>query len=164
MAGFLDFLFGKGEKTQQFQRFTPQQQQVFNQILGGASGQLPQSFEFLNSILSNDPEAIAKFEAPTRRAFEEQTIPSIAERFTGMGAQKSSAFGQQLGEAGKRLEEGLGAQRSQLGFNALAQLQSLLGTGLTPQFENVLRPGQSGLFQQGAESIAQWLPLLLMMG
>lgn len=163
MAGFLDFLFGKGEKTQQFQRFTPQQQEVFGQLMGGASGQLPQAFEFLNNILSGDPEAIAKFEAPTRRAFEEQTIPSIAERFTGQGAQKSSAFGQQLGQAGQALEEGLAAQRSQLGFKALSQLQQLLGSGLTPQFENVLRPGTQGLLGTSAQSLAQFLPILALL-
>ena len=144
MAGFLDFLFGKGEKTDQFQKYTPQQQDIFSQLLGGAGGQLPQAFEFLSSILSQNPEAIAKFEAPTRRAFEEQTIPSIAERFTGAGAQKSSAFGQQLGKAGESLEEGLAAQRGNMSFQALSQLMGLLGTGLTPQFENVFRSGTGG--------------------
>lgn len=160
MAGFLDFLFGKGEKTQQFQNFSPDQQNVLGQLLGGASGQLPQAFEFLNNILSQDPEAMANFEAPARRAFEEQTIPSIAERFTGQGAQKSSAFGQQLGKAGESLEEGLASQRSQLGFNALSQLQQLLGSGLTPQSENLFRPGTQGLLGTSANSLAQFLPIL----
>lgn len=163
MASFLDFLFGKGEKTEQFQKFTPQQQDIFGQLLGGAGQQLPQAFEFLSSILGQDPEAISKFEAPTRRAFEEQTIPSIAERFTGAGAQKSSAFGQQLGKAGKDLEEGLAAQRGNMSFQALSQLMSLLGTGLTPQFENVFRPATGGVFGDLAGSAGN-LGLLKLLG
>ena len=161
MANFLDFLFGQGEKTEQFQRYTPQQQQVLGQLLGGASGQLPQAFDFLSSILSQDPEAMARFEAPTRRAFEEQTIPSIAERFTGMNAQRSSAFGQQLGQAGQRLEEGLAAQRGRMGFDALNQLRGLLSGGLTQQFDNVYRPQTFGLMGELGEKGAEMLPMLL---
>lgn len=159
---FLDFLFGEGEKTQQFQRFTPEQQNTLNQLLSGAQSNLGSGFDFINSILSNDPEALTRFESPTRRAFNEQTLPSIAERFTGMNAQKSSAFGQQLGQAGKRLEESLASQRAGRGFQALTGLQSLLGTGLTPQFENVFRPRSPGFLEEGGKQIAQMLPYLLM--
>lgn len=161
MSQFLDFLFGKGEKTQQFQKYTPQQQQVLGQLLGGASGQLPQAFDFLSSILSQDPEAIARFEAPTRRAFEEQTVPSIAERFTGMNAQKSSAFGQQLGQAGQRLEEGLAAQRGKMGFDALNQLRALLGSGLTQQYDTLYAPQSFGLMGEIGEKGVEMLPMLL---
>lgn len=154
---FLDFLFGKGERTEQVPRFTKGQEGALDQILGGAQGQLGSGFDFLNSILSQNPEAIAKFEAPTRRAFQEQTLPSIAERFTKMGAQRSSAFGQQLGQAGQRLEESLAAQRSGLSMDALGQLQNLLGTGLTPQFENVFRPATQGLLGGLATSAGQGL-------
>ena len=131
MAGFMDFLFGEGEKTEEFQKYSPQQIDIFKQLGGGAQGQLPQAFEFLQSILSQSPEAFKSFEAPARRQFEEQTIPSIAERFSGMGAQKSSAFGQQLGQAGAGLEENLAAQRSGLGMSAISQLMGLLGQGQT---------------------------------
>lgn len=149
--GFLDFLFGEGEKTEQFQRFTPDQQDVLNRILGGAAGQLPSGLDFISSILGQDPEAMQRFQAPARRAFEEETIPSIAERFTGAlgeGGQRSSAFGQQLGKAASGLEEQLAAQRSGLGFQALQQLQSLLGAGLTPQFEQMYRPRQPGALEE----------------
>lgn len=154
---FLDFLFGKGEKTDQFQRFTPEQQSLQNQLIGGTGAQLPQAFDYLSQILSNNPDLISKFEAPTRRAFQEETLPSIAERFTGMGAQKSSAFGQQLGKAGERLEEGLSAQRAGLQGQALSQLQGLLGGAMTPSFENVLRPGTQGLFGGLAQGAGQGL-------
>lgn len=158
---FLDFLFGKDEKTQQFQKYAPNQQNILNQILSRGEAPLSSGFDFLSSILSNNPEAIARFEAPTRRAFSEQTLPSIAERFTGMNAQKSSAFGQQLGQAGQRLEESLASQRSGRGFQALSQLQSLLGNGLTSQFENVLRPRSPGFLEEGGKELVKILPYLL---
>ena len=158
---FLDFLFGKGEKTQEFQRFTPEQQQLQQQILGGLSGQLPAAFQYLNQILSDDPEILSQFEAPTRRSFQEETLPSIAERFTRLGAQQSSAFGQQLGKAGERLEEKLSAQRAGLKGSALGQLQSLLGGAMTPSFETAFRPGTQGLLGSSAQSLAQILPFLL---
>lgn len=164
MSTFMDFLFGEGQKTEQFQRFTPEQQDVLNNILGGARQQLPQGFEFLSSILSQDPEAMRRFEAPALRQFQEETIPSIAERFTGMlgtGGGRSSAFGQQLGQAAAGLQERLGAQRAGLGFNALSQLQSLLGAGLTPQFDTVVREGTEGLLPGLARGLTGLLPALI---
>jgi hypothetical protein len=142
---FLDFLFGKGERTQQIPRFTPQQQDVLSQLTSGAQQQLPQGFQYLQNLLSQDPEAMKAFEAPARRAFSEQTLPTIAERFSSMDAQRSSAFGQQLGQAGAALEENLAAQRAGLQGQGLNQLLSLLQTGLTPQNETMVRPGTSGL-------------------
>ena len=162
--GFLkDFLMGKKEKTERFQRFTPGQQDLIGGLGGRTAGQLPDAFKFLQSLLSQDPEQMQAFQAPAMRAFEEQTIPTIAERFTGMNAQKSSAFGQQLGQAGAGLQENLQAQRSGLGMNALSQLQSLLGQSLTPQFQTAFRPGGQGFAQQGASSLAQILPLLMLL-
>ena len=161
MANFLDFLFGRGEKTEQFQRYTPEQEDVLNQLLGGGGQQLPQAFDFLKNILSQDPETMKQFQAPAMREFQEDIIPSIAERFSGLDAQKSSAFGQQLGKAGAGLEERLSAQRAGLGGQAISQLQSLLGGGLGPRFDTAVRPGQPGLAQAGIGGLAQLLPLLL---
>lgn len=144
MSQLTDFLFGKEEKRETFPLYNNEQQDVFKQLLQGSQQQLPDIFSFLQNILSQSPEAFQAFEAPTRRAFAEQTLPTIAERFSGMNAQKSSAFGQQLGEAGKRLEESLAAQRAGMGFDASSQLQNLLGSGLTRQTENVFRPGTPG--------------------
>ena len=161
MANFLDFLFGKKEKTEQFQQYTPEQENLLNRLLEGGGRQLPSSFEFLQNILSQSPEALRAFEAPARRQFEESTLPTIAERFTGMNAQKSSAFGQQLGKAGTALEENLAAQRANLGMGALSQLQQLLGGGLRPRFENVYRPATPGFLQTNLEGAARAAPRLL---
>jgi hypothetical protein len=161
---FLDFLFGKDEKIQQTPRFTPQQEGALNQTLRGAQEQLPQLFQYLQQILSQNPEMMRQFEAPAMRQFNEQIIPTIAERFTGLDAQKSSAFGQQLGQAGAGLSENLAAQRANLGSQAANQLQSLLGAGLTPQFENIFRPQTFGFLGQLGSSLGQGLGQLGSMG
>jgi hypothetical protein len=177
---FLDFLFGKKAKmgkTQPAQLkqapiFTGKQQNILNSILGQAGGQLGQGFNFLQSILSQNPEINKQFEAPLLRQFNEEIIPSIAERFTGMGAQKSSAFGQQLGKATTGLGEILGSQRGERGFKALDQLQSLLKMGLTPQFSNyfqqpsesyIKRQRQPGLLETGSQNLLEVLPQLAML-
>lgn len=157
---FLDFLFGKKEKTQQFQRYSPQQEAVLNQLLGQTSRTIPSQVDFLSSLLSPGSAAETAFSAPSLRQFEEDIIPSIAERFTGSfgeGSQRSSAFGQQLGKAGAGLAENLAALRSQLAFQGIGGLQSLLGSGLTQRFDTALRPATSGLLGQGIGSFAQGL-------
>jgi hypothetical protein len=145
---YLDFLFGKNEKLQQYPKYTPGQENVFNQLLSGSQQQIPDIFKYLQGILGQNPESMQAFEAPAMRQFQEKILPSIAERFSGLDAQNSSAFAQTLGQAGAGLAENLSAQRANLSSGALKQLLQLLGTGLSPQFENVLRPSQGGFLQK----------------
>lgn len=144
---FLDFLLGKKEKTQQFERYTPQQTQILDMLGGGAQQQLPEVFQFLSQILGQSPEALQAFERPAMRQFEQQVLPSIAERFTGQfgaGSQRSSGFGQQLGQAGAGLTENLAAQRAGLSMGAIEQLKSLLAPALGQRTDTVFRPAQGG--------------------
>ena len=148
---------------------TPQQTGVLNQLLGGLGGQkggqpgaLGMGMQNLSQLLSGSPEAFQAFEAPMMRQFKEQTIPSLAERFSsfGQGAQQSSAFGQQMGQAGAGLSENLGAMRGQLQQNAMSQLMQLLGIGTgTRTFENIYQPASSspGLFQSLAPALGMGL-------
>ena len=152
---FLDFLFGKGEKSGQFQQFTPQQQGLQQQVIGGTQSGLPDLFQYLTQILSNDPELMKQFQAPSLRMFEEQIKPGIAERFSAMGAQDSSAFAESLGEAGKSLAESLAAQQAQLKSNAGTQLQQMLSPSLQSSFENYFRPATKGLVRGVSEAGAQ---------
>jgi len=144
---FLDFLFGKNEKLQEFPRYTKQQQDILNQLAGGAQQQLPDVFNYLQGILGQSPEAMQQFQAPALRQFKEEIIPSIAERFTKVGAQGSSAFTQALGKAGAGLAENLASQRATLSSNAINQLLQLLSGGLTQQSEQVFRPRSSGFLE-----------------
>jgi len=157
MAGFLDFLFGEGEKTRQFQNYTPEQRGAMNQSLSGAQQQLPDIFSYLQNILSQDPEMMKQFEAPAMRQFNEEIIPGIAERFSGMDAQRSNAFGQSLGKAGASLSENLAAQRGNQGSNAIAQLMQLLQHGSTQQFDTMFQPRQPGFLENMAYAGAKGL-------
>jgi len=150
MAFLGGILGGKKERVMETPRYTPQQEAVLNQLLSGGQQQLPQGFEFLSNILSQSPEAMSAFERPALRQFEEQILPTIAERFTGgfgTGSNKSSAFGQQLGAAGAGLAENLQAQRAGLGFKGLDQLLRILSGGLGERTERTFRPGSPGFLE-----------------
>lgn len=112
---------------------------LVNNLMGGQQGQ--GRFDF------------APIAQRARTQFEQQTIPSIAERFNtlGRGALSSSGFAQTLGQAGAGLEEGLAAQEAQFGLQQQGLLQSLLGqllgAGSQQQFENLYQPSQPGFLQ-----------------
>lgn len=154
MSSLSSFFFGSPEKTQQLPLYSQQQQQFQNQALQGAGNQLPDILKYLQGIVSQSPEATQAFEAPALRAFQEQTLPSIAERFSSMGGQRSNAFGQQLGQAGASLQENLAAQRANLSNNAIQQLMQILGVGMTQQNENILRPAAPGFLETAGKGIA----------
>lgn len=109
---------------------------------------------FMNMLLQQlGPQASQAFnfqpiaQAATNR-FEQQTLPSIAERFAGMGAKRSSGYNQALANAYENLQTNLAGQQSQFGLQSQSNLAKLLGLGLQPQFENVFDPGSSGGFMQ----------------
>ena len=140
-GGMSKFMFGDPAKTQQFQRFTPEQQSIMDQLMQQGA----ENMDF------SGVEGLAK------KRFEEDTIPSIAERFTSMGsggAQRSSAFESSLGRAGSDLEAQLAALKPQFGAQ---QLQM----GLQPRFDTGFSSATSGFGQQMGESLMQLLPLLM---
>lgn len=164
---FSDFLFGKKEKVQKLPTLTKQQQGfqdwIMNQVRGTnlniQQNPLYQSgASYLQNLLSGSPEAFEAFEAPHLRQFQEQVVPALAERFSGLGAgsQRSSAFQQALGQAGAGLQENLASLRAGLQGQAasqalgyaqqpIANAQGFAGYGLQPSFENVIRPRTQGL-------------------
>lgn len=124
---------------------TPQQQAANKQIL-----------QMALQGLQNPQAGFAPIAQQARTQFSQQTVPGIAERFSALGsggAQRSSAFGQQLGAAGAGLEQGLAAQGAQYGLQNQQLLQGLLKMGLMPQFQNELSPGEPGLLQQVGSQI-----------
>jgi len=118
-----------------YSKFNPQQRQIFEMLaqLMGGSGNFQKANDYQSQLLSGDPEATKAFEAPYMRQFNEQTIPGIAERFSGMGAgaQSSGAFQRALGGAGADLQERLASLREGLKFQAstqpFEQLMRMLG-------------------------------------
>jgi hypothetical protein len=158
-------------KTTRIDRFTKPQQGYQNQILGGLGPATSAGLSNLQGILSNAPGAFEAFEAPFKRQFQQETVPYLAERFSGLGsgAQSSSAFQQALGQAGAGLSQNLAALRGGLQQNAL---QSLLGfgtLGMQPSFESIYAkptPGAGALFgtslgQFGAQLLPYGLERLL---
>lgn len=106
------------------------QKNLLQQLLGSLQGQssniqqsplFQQGSSYLQNLLSGSPEATAAFEAPYMRQFNEQIVPGLAERFSGLGAQSSSAFNQALSSAGAGLSENLASLRGQLQMGALPQ-------------------------------------------
>lgn len=147
-----EFFLGSPEKYGQLSKYSPDNQSQFNQIisqllsrLGGGAGS---EFDF------------GPIEDQARSGFEQKTLPSIAERFTAMGAGggRSSAFGQQLGAAGSDLEQSLASMRQQYGLQRQGLLQNLLGLG---QQEPFYQPRSSGFLENlgtaGAQGLGQGL-------
>jgi len=102
---------------------------------------------------------------PIRKAtesnFYQNTVPGIAERFTGAGAggQRSSAFEQALGGAGAGMNQNLAAMEQ--GFNMQNRgqeqnyLMNMLRGGLQQPYDtNFIEPQQS-MWGQAAGSLAQ---------
>lgn len=165
----MSFLFGSPGKMKQAPTLTGEQQQFLSQflqqIMGGSSGQgMGESLDYLRGILSGDPEAFSAFEAPALRQFNEEILPSIAERFTaqGAGGGRSSANALAFAKAGESLSEKLAAQRAALQSGAAQQLlgnfnqQAGLGLG-TKAFENYYKPASQGLLGQFAQGAGQGL-------
>jgi len=146
-SSLYNFLFGQPEQFQAAPRFTPEQSQALSNLLQMGLSGLQEAYDF------------GPIEQRARSQFMQQTIPTLAERFTALGqspaALSSPAFAGQLGQAGRQLEEGLAAQRAQFGLQRGSQLQSLLGLGLQPQFETAMRPRTPGIFEQLLPAAAQ---------
>jgi hypothetical protein len=146
-----------------FPMFSPEQMQQQQQLGRFAQGQLPGLF--------GPPQGMAQSgaqEAQALRDFREQTIPGIAEQFTGPATpgQRSSAFRQSLGRAGAGLEERLALireDRDRFNLQRLDQraalqanlLPSLLGFGQRQQFDQQLIPRDPGLMAAAAPGLAQ---------
>lgn len=134
---------GRDPRILQVQKFNPEQQAALSQILQQALGGL------------QEPSAgFAPIAQQARTQFEQQTVPSLAERFTGLDGQRSSAFSQTLGQAGAGLEQALAGQQAQFGQQQQQLLQQLLGLGLTSPFE-------TGFQKQAPSFLENLLPLLI---
>ena len=151
--------------------FSPEQQGMLGQIVGGLGGQggpMSMGLQNLMQMLSGDDSA---FEDQAMRQFNEQIVPGISERFSSMGAgnQGSSAFGQQLGQAGAGLSENLAVHKQGIKNQGMSQLMQMLGIGMTSPFQYQAIPGQEGglgkllsglgggLGQAGGQIGASWL-------
>lgn len=158
MAGIGDFFLGKGSQEKTRQIYNPQQEQLLNQILSSMGGPMASGMQNIQNILGGDQASFDAFQRPTRRGFEQQTLPSIAERFTGSfgeGSDQSSAFGQAIGTAGREMEEDLFSQRMGMQSDAFNQLMQLLGPAMTQQQQQYTTNRQPGFLESFGVPLAQ---------
>jgi hypothetical protein len=169
MASFWESLFGGGDKFSQKSTWTPGQQQaeqnfwqnpLQNNSTYGAGN------DFLQQLLSGDPQAYAAFEKPLMENFQQNIAPGIAERFAGMGtgagSLNSSALNNSLAQAGRGLQTDIGTLRGQLQMQALPQAlqyaqqpySNTLGGLQQRGFENFYQPGSQGLIPGVAKGLA----------
>jgi hypothetical protein len=157
-GALLGGLFAKGGG--QAARSEPVPTRAPNQI-SGQNQVLQQALSGLGGL--NKPFDFGPIEKQARSGFAQQTVPTLAERFTSMGnnALSSPAFASQLGQAGAGLEENLAALKSQIGLQQQGQQQNLLlnllQTGLAPQSENLIHPQQPGFGESAANAGIQAL-------
>ncbi len=151
LGGGLAGLFGGGKEggVQQAPKFNPQQQQILQFLLQqGQQG------------LQNPSAGFAPIAQQARSQFNQQTVPSLAERFTSMGQNSvgSPAFASQLGQAGSGLEEALAALQSQYGMQNQQNALQMLALGMSPGFENFYQGSQPGFGEQLFSGAAQAAP------
>jgi hypothetical protein len=119
---------------------TPQQQQLVNQL----SGLVGRGLTNLN--LPGQQSSFAPIAGEARRNFSQNTLPTIAERFAGLG-RSSSGLNQSLSGAASDFESQLAAAQAQYGLQEQglqsSNLMNLLGAGLNPQFDYAITPGQN---------------------
>lgn len=133
-----NFLFGNKGGVEQYSTVTPEQQNVLKLLQQmGIQG------------LENPYAGFAPIAQQAVNQFNQQTVPSLAERFTSMSnaSLSSPSFISQLGQAGAGLQQDLAAMQAGYGQQNIQQALQLLQMALQPQSENVYRPRESGLIQ-----------------
>lgn len=133
LAGGLASKAGKRGRWQQIPTGDPGQiagrQQVLQQALSG---------------LQNPTAGFAPIAQQAQQDFQSKYVPSLAERFTALGGQRSSGFQSALQQGASGLASNLASQQAQYGLQNQGLLQKLLGIGLQPNFENVYQEPQQG--------------------
>lgn len=164
MPGIWETLFGTGDKMKQVPTKTGGQSDLLNQMISALQGgqgifgnnQLYQGgSNYLNDLYSQSPDAFNRLSEPYMRQFQQQTVPALAERFSGAGygGRQSSAFNQAMGQAGQNLSSQLGGMFEQMRSQNLGNLmgmanmpyQQAQGAIGQNMFENFFQPGSGGL-------------------
>lgn len=173
MSAISRFLFGDRDRMTQQPTMTGGQtdllQNMIQQLQGGGiygqgQGAFGSGMDYLQDLYGGGQEGFNKLAAPYLRQFEEQTVPGLAERFSGAGAggRSSSAFNQAMGQAGGRLSESLGSMFEGLKSQNLGNLMGMAGMPFQQaqgamgqrQFENVYQPGSTGFLGQAGGGLA----------
>jgi hypothetical protein len=125
---FNKFLFGSTGGQKQYGNWNNDQQNASSNYFNNpitSNGTYQAGNQYIQNMLQGGNQAFQQFEQPLLDQFNQQTVPGISNRFSGMGtgagALNSSGFQQTLGQAGKDLTSQLGALRAGLTQNLLSQ-------------------------------------------
>ncbi len=142
---WLQALFGSAGGFQQIGKFQPDQLEALAQLLQSGLGQI-----------QNPQQGFQPIAQEATRRFEQEGIPSIAERFTslGQGRTSSPAFASQVGGARAGLESQLAGLSSQYGLQQQELGQKSVALGSQPRFETGYQPRDQGLLEQLLMSLA----------
>lgn len=161
--GANQFIGGRNPKVNQLQNYAPGQQGIFDEMINSLQGSYGQGLDVFKQYLDPNSEAYKNFEAPYMRQFNEETIPNLAERFAGAGANSgalsSSGFGQSLGAAGAGLQEKLARMKSEMQMKAAQGIfDQNRGALQAEPFSHYEDPGSEG---QGANLVAMFIKALM---
>lgn len=129
------------------------QQQIGQQAQGG-----------LANLQANKP-SFDPIRQQAEYRLQNQTLPGIAERFSGLGAGNSSYYANALAGAQGQLASDLAAQEAQFNLANRGQeagiLNSLSSMALAPNQEFYYEPEKAGFGQGLLSQLGQWGPMLL---
>lgn len=153
-----DTMMGSSQRQKDIQLQSPEQQQLFSQILqqvGGDAGGLLQNL--MQPMSQEDMQSTFQqtYVDPAMQAMQQQIIPGIQQRFADANAGSSSALNQALAQSATDLSTNLGAQFGQFQqqqqgqqLGALSQFLPLLNQQtFQPHFQE--RQGIAGPLAQG---------------
>lgn len=149
---------GSRDKMKRLPTMSPEQQQLFNQMLGSLGNLQGMGQQTLTDWLSPESESFQRFAEPYKRQFEQETVPMLGERFAGTGATSgalsSSGFGQSLSAASGNLQSQLAQMKVGLQQQALSNILQQMGLGLGAQpFAYMRQQGTPGL---GTTALTSW--------
>jgi len=164
MGWFDDFIFGKKEKNERKDLLSPEAREKLSNYMNNPIEKSPlygAGGDYLQRLLSNDPEAYKDFERPYLENFEQNIAPGIAQRYAGMGTGASglstSGFQSSLAQAGRGLQTDLASQRGKMQMQSLPEAlryaqqpyeNDIRGvTADQNSYQNTRRPGTNGIFQ-----------------
>jgi len=157
MAGLFksigNFLFGTPEKRENVSTLRPEQEGLYNQLIGagrgsGAGGAFGGAADYYRNLLSDDSADYDAFAAPALRQYNQDIVPGLSEQFAGMGAGglSSSGFMNAQNQGAVDLAERLGQIRANLRNQGAQGLASIGNMGLQNFSQNmVTQPGTPGL-------------------
>ena len=132
------FFGGTKARTEQIQKYNPEQQQLMDWISQYAKGELQDPTTGFDPIANK-----------AREDYRTQEIPYLSERFAsmGQGAGRSSGFRAALQSGSQGLDTNLAAQRAQYGLQNRSLIQQLLGMGLGQRFDSIYQPSKPGFLE-----------------